>query len=174
MSKSKKTVQKNNVPIILSSSKTMFITSTLLIAGLLFSSALLFYYRSSDLSLRPSAAKIKTTISEKAIYYGTNLWNMTEEKPTKKKAKKKKKEEPLPYSLSKYISSSADEKEVEALSIAGFGKSGNDADYVIIGGIRYFENETKNGVSVLKINQDRTVDVKYKGKTKTLKIGDNL
>ena len=157
----------------------MFVTMVILIIGFLFSSYLLFHYRTKTANLRPPLACIKNTVTEQAINLSTNLWNFTEEKDAKKPKKKKKKkgeDKPLPFSLNKLMSSSSDEQEIKPLLvISGVGYIGQEnLGYVIIDGIQYLEGETKNEITIVKININKTVQIKYKGETKLLHIGENL
>jgi len=176
MSKSKN--QKKKTVVILTSSKTMFMTMVILIVGFLFSSVLLFHYRINTTNLRPSLANIKNTVTKQAINLGTNLWDFTEEKEAKKPKKKKKKgeDEPLPFSLKKLMASSADEQDIKPLLIiGGVGYTGREnLGYVIIDGVQYLEGETKNAITIVKININKTIQIKYKGKTKLLHIGESL
>jgi hypothetical protein len=170
--------QKKKAIVILTSSKTMFMTMVILIIGFLFSSYLLFHHRTDTTNLRPPLANIKNTVTKQVITLGTNLWDFSEEKETKKPKEKKKKEvaEPLPFSLNKLISPPPPKENTKPLlKINGIGYlSRKNLGYVVINGTQYLEGKTKNKITIIKININKTIKIKHEGVTKIVHIGDNL
>jgi len=168
MSKQKKQLSPSTSP------KSLFITLLLLITGLLFSSLLLFHYRTTHSDLHPSVENLKTAIGKKATLISSNLWSAAkgdndEESKPKRRSKADKEN---PYKLTDLFSEQNEEENV--LKVDALIQSDNQKpSFAIINGIRYLEGETKNDITVIKILTDQNVQVKYKGETKTLHLGEN-